>query len=176
VIRSAQRLVMPVTFGNAIVSFDGSIASRYYSHEVILLPAALPPVSPGELLLQEFMLPSGITRYRLAKEIGVSATRIGEIISGRRSITADTDARLCRFFGLSDGYWLRAQAACDAGVARKQLAGELNAIRVASDGRKLQPVPYAGGVRLVAVRPARELRGMLRGMDTTFVRDEEDRV
>jgi len=134
------------------------------------------PVAPGQLLLEEFMLPSGITRYRLAKEIGVSATRVGEVISGRRSITADTDVRLCRFFGLSNGYWLQAQAAYDAEVAREQLVGELDMIRVAFDGRKFQPVPYAGGVRLVPVRPARELRGMLRGMDTTFIRDEEDRV
>lgn len=134
------------------------------------------PVAPGQLLLEEFMLPSGITRYRLAKEIGVSATRVGEVISGRRSITADTDVRLCRFFGLSNGYWLRAQAAYDAEVAREQLVGELDMIRVAFDGRKFQPVPYAGGVRLVPVRPARELRGMLRGMDITFIRDEEDRV
>jgi len=134
------------------------------------------PVAPGQLLLEEFMLPSGITRYRLAKEIGVSATRVGEVISGRRSITADTDVRLCRFFGLSNGYWLQAQAAYDAEVAREQLVGELDMIRVAFDGRKFQPVPYAGEVRLVPVRPARELRGMLRGMDTTFIRDEEDRV
>jgi addiction module HigA family antidote len=140
-------------------------------------PATTPPPStPGELLLNEFMLPLGITRYRLAKEIGVPATRVGEIIAGRRSITADTDARLCRFFGLSDGYWLRAQVAHDSEVAREHLAEKLDTIRVGSDGRKLQPVPYAGGVRLVPVRPARELRGMLRGMDTTFVRDEEDRV
>ena len=69
----------------------------------------LKPVTPGELLLEEFLKPMGITRYRLAKEIGVPAQRIGEIVAGRRAITADTDLRLCRFFGLSNGYWLRAQ-------------------------------------------------------------------
>ncbi len=55
----------------------------------------LKPVSPGELLLEEFLLPMGITKYRVAKEIGVPAQRIGEIVAGRRAITADTDLRLC---------------------------------------------------------------------------------
>ncbi len=72
---------------------------------------AIDPVAPGDLLEEEFLEPMGITKYRLAKEIGVPATRIGEIVSGKRSVTADTDLRLCRFFGLSDGYWLRVQGA-----------------------------------------------------------------
>ena len=59
------------------------------------------------MLLEEFLNPMGISQYRLAKKIGVPAQRIGEIVAGRRAITADTDFRLCRFFGLSDGYWLR---------------------------------------------------------------------
>ncbi|NDD52208.1 MAG: addiction module antidote protein, HigA family [Actinobacteria bacterium] len=58
---------------------------------------SLEPVSPGELLLEEFMIPMGLTSYRLAKECEVPAQRIGEILKGRRSITADTDLRLCRF-------------------------------------------------------------------------------
>jgi antitoxin HigA-1 len=89
----------------------------------------LKPVSPGELLLEEFLLPMGITRYRLAKEIGVPAQRIGEIVAGRRSVTADTDLRLCRFFGLSNGYWLRAQAAYDTEVAEDALADQLERIK-----------------------------------------------
>lgn len=89
----------------------------------------LPPVTPGELLQEEFLQPLGITKYRLAKEIGVPAQRIGEIVAGRRAITADTDLRLCRFFGLSSGYWLRAQAAHDTKVAQRALAGELRKIR-----------------------------------------------
>lgn len=71
----------------------------------------------------------GISQYRLAKEIGVPAQRIGEIVAGRRAITADTDLRLCRFFGLSDGYWLRAQAAYDTEVAQERLSNELAKIR-----------------------------------------------
>lgn len=91
--------------------------------------AKLPPVSPGELLLEEFLKPMGVSQYRLAKEIHVPAQRIGEIVSGKRAITADTDLRLCRFFGLSNGYWLRAQAAYDTEVAAEELAETLESIR-----------------------------------------------
>jgi len=90
---------------------------------------ALKPVTPGELLREEFLVPMGISQYRLAKEIGVPAQRIGEIVAGRRTITADTDLRLCRFFGLSNGYWLRAQAAHDTEVAAKALAPVLRRIK-----------------------------------------------
>lgn len=89
----------------------------------------LKPVTPGELLLEEFLKPMGITRYRLAKEIGVPAQRIGEIVAGRRTVTADTDLRLCRFFGLSNGYWLRAQAAYDTEVAVRYLGRTLAKIK-----------------------------------------------
>ena len=85
----------------------------------------LPPVTPGELLREEFLVPMGITQYRLAKEIAVPPQRISEIISGKRGITADTDLRLCRFFGLSNGYWLRAQAAHDTEVAAASMAKTL---------------------------------------------------
>src|SRR5205809_3712897 len=89
----------------------------------------LKPVAPGEMLVEEFLKPLGMTNYRLAKEIGVPAQRIGEIIAGRRSITADTDLRLCRFFGLSNGYWLRAQAAYETEVAEIKLAKVLTKIK-----------------------------------------------
>ncbi len=89
----------------------------------------LKPVTPGELLLEEFLLPMGITQYRLAKEIGVPAQRIGDIVAGKRAITADTDLRLCRFFGLSNGYWLRAQAAYDTDIAEDALAKTLAKIK-----------------------------------------------
>jgi len=96
---------------------------------VMVLAKTLLPVTPGELLLEEFLKPMGITQYRLAKEIGVPPTRISEIVAGRRSITADTNLRLCRFFGLTDGYWLRAQAAYDTEVAHERLADELENIQ-----------------------------------------------
>src|SRR5438876_8710395 len=89
----------------------------------------LKPVTPGELLLQEFLVPMGMSQYRLAKEIGVPAQRIGEIVAGRRAITADTDLRLCRFFGLSNGYWLRAQAVFDTEVAEAALGQALAKIK-----------------------------------------------
>ncbi len=89
----------------------------------------LNPVTPGELLLEEFLKPMGITQYRLAKEIDVPAQRIGEIVAGRRSVTADTDLRLCKFFGLSNGYWLRAQVAYDTEVAERALGRTLAKIK-----------------------------------------------
>jgi addiction module HigA family antidote len=89
----------------------------------------LKPVTPGELLREEFLVPMALSQYRLAKEIGVPAQRIGQIIAGKRAITADTDLRLCRFFGLSNGYWLRAQAAYDTEVAEDALAEALAQIR-----------------------------------------------
>ncbi len=89
----------------------------------------LNPVTPGELLREEFLEPMGLSQYRLAKEIGVPPQRIGEIVAGKRAITADTDLRLCRFFGLSNGYWLRAQAAYDTEVAEEVLSQTLKKIK-----------------------------------------------
>ncbi len=89
----------------------------------------LKPVTPGELLRHEFLEPMGLSQYRLAKEIDVPAQRISEIVAGKRAITADTDLRLCRFFGLSNGYWLRAQAAYDTEVAEEALSETLEKIK-----------------------------------------------
>ncbi len=89
----------------------------------------LKPVTPGEILLEEFLKPMGLSQYRLAKEIGVPAQRISEIVAGKRAITADTDLRLCRFFGLSNGYWLRAQVSHDTEVAECKLGHVLKKIR-----------------------------------------------
>jgi addiction module HigA family antidote len=89
----------------------------------------LRPITPGEILLEEFLKPMGLSQYRLAKEVGVPAQRISEIVAGKRSITADTDLRLCKFFGLSNGYWLRAQAAHDTEVAERKMGPVLTKIR-----------------------------------------------
>ena len=67
---------------------------------MVRIPTHRAPTHPGEMLREEFLVPMGISQYRLAKEIGVPPQRISEIILGKRSITADTDLRLCRFFGL----------------------------------------------------------------------------
>jgi len=89
----------------------------------------LKPITPGEILLEEFLKPMGLSQYRLSKEIGVPPQRIGEIVAGKRTITADTDLRLCRFFSLSNGYWLRAQAAHDTEVAERKLGPVLTKIK-----------------------------------------------
>ena len=89
----------------------------------------LKPITPGDLLREEFLVPLGLSQYRLAREIGVPAQRIGQIVAGKRAISAETDLRLCRFFGLSNGYWLRAQAAHDSELAEAKLAAVLRKIR-----------------------------------------------
>ena len=83
------------------------------------------PVSPGEMLKEEFLKPLGLTKYRLAKDICVPPQRIGDIVAGKRAITADTELRLCRYFGLSDGWWLRGQAAYDTAMAREAMGETL---------------------------------------------------
>lgn len=98
----------------------------------------LEPVTPGELLSEEFLKPMGLSQYRLAKEINVPAQRISEIVVGRRAITADTDLRLCRFFGLSNGYWLRAQAAYDTEMAEERLAEILEKITPWQTGQSVE--------------------------------------
>jgi antitoxin HigA-1 len=89
----------------------------------------LDPVTPGEILAEDFLEPMGISKYRLAKEIDVPPQRIGDIVAGKRSITADTDLRLCTFFGLTEGYWLRAQVAHDIEVAKRDLKPQLARIQ-----------------------------------------------
>ena len=88
----------------------------------------LEPITPGEILSEEFLKPMGLSQYRLAKEIGVSAQRISQIVAGKRAVTADTDLRLCRFFGLSNGYWLRAQAAHAVEAAERTIGAALKKI------------------------------------------------
>lgn len=70
----------------------------------------LPPIHPGEILLEDFMKPLGLSSYRVAKDIGVPALRTSQIVRGQRSITADTAMRLARYFGTSAAIWLRLQA------------------------------------------------------------------
>ncbi|HTP64831.1 MAG TPA: HigA family addiction module antitoxin [Geobacteraceae bacterium] len=82
----------------------------------------LPPVHPGEILLEDFLKPMGITRYRLSKSIGVPQRRIDEICAGNRAITADTAMRLARFFGTDAQSWMNLQAQYDLEVAEISLA------------------------------------------------------
>ncbi len=85
----------------------------------------LAPVHPGEILLEEFLRPLGLTQYRLAKGLSVPPRRINEIVLGKRAITADTALRLARFFGTSDRFWLNLQTAYDLDVERDRLRGRL---------------------------------------------------
>jgi addiction module HigA family antidote len=82
-------------------------------------------IHPGEVLREEFLLPLGITQYRLAKEIGVTEARISATCSGKRSITADTALRFSVFFGTSSGLWLGLQADYDTEEAAQELSGVL---------------------------------------------------
>lgn len=88
----------------------------------------VPYPHPGEILIEEFLKPMGITQYRLAKEIGVPQRRIGEIVSGARGVTADTGLRLSRFFGMSDDFWTGLQMDYEAAQAKDVLANTLASI------------------------------------------------
>jgi addiction module HigA family antidote len=90
---------------------------------------------PGEILMEEFLKPMGITQYRLAKEIGVPQRRIGEIVAGTRGVTADTGLRLARFFGMSEGFWIGLQSDYDREMTKDTLAKALAKIK-----------PWAGAV------------------------------
>ena len=92
------------------------------------------PIHPGEILLEEFLLPMKVSQYRLAKSIGVDARRIHAIVHGERSITAETALLLSRFFGNSAEFWLGLQNQYDLEIAEDSLAGKLDTVVVyASD-------------------------------------------
>ncbi len=84
-----------------------------------------PPTHPGEILLEEFLKPMGISQYRLAKDIGVPAMRINKIVRGERGISADTALRLARYFGMSVEFWTGIQTHYDTEMARTALADRL---------------------------------------------------
>ncbi len=88
-----------------------------------------PPIHPGEILLEEFLKPMGISQNRLAIGIGVHARRINEIVLGKRSITADTALRLARFFGTTPQFWMNLQTRYELLTARRRAARALEAIK-----------------------------------------------
>jgi len=90
---------------------------------------SLPPVHPGEILLEDFLKPMGITQYRLAKEIGVPQRRIGEIVVGKRAITVDTGLRLARYFAMNDNFWVGLQIDYDTAIAKIALVDVLVKIK-----------------------------------------------
>jgi addiction module HigA family antidote len=85
----------------------------------------LPPIHPGEILLEEFLQPMNISQYRLAKDIGVPPRRINEIVHGKRGISADTALRLSRYFGLSERFWMNLQTRYELEVEKDRLRGRL---------------------------------------------------
>jgi addiction module HigA family antidote len=89
----------------------------------------VPYPHPGEILLEEFLKPMGITQYRLAKEIAVPGRRIGEIVAGSRSVSTDTGLRLSRFFGMSENFWTGLQLDYDAAKTKDSLATTLAKIK-----------------------------------------------
>src|ERR687896_735975 len=91
----------------------------------MMAPRKLAPVHAGEILLEEFLVPMGISQYRLARGISVPPRRINEIVHGKRAISADTAIRLARFFGTSERFWLNLQTAYDLEVERDRLGTRL---------------------------------------------------
>ena len=85
----------------------------------------MPPVHPGEILLEDFMKPLGITQYRLAKDMHVYPRRVNEILHGKRAITADTALRLARYFNTSAELWMNLQAHYDLEIARDSVQAEI---------------------------------------------------
>jgi addiction module HigA family antidote len=85
----------------------------------------IPPIHPGEILLEEYLKPMGISQYRLAKDINVDPRRINEIIHGQRSITADTALRLARYFGTSERFWLNLQSRYNLELQKMELGDRL---------------------------------------------------
>jgi addiction module HigA family antidote len=86
----------------------------------------LTPIHPGEILLQEFLSPLGVSQYRLAKDTSVPPRRINEIVRGLRSVTADTSLRLARYFGTSERFWLNLQALYDLETEKDRLGDRLS--------------------------------------------------
>jgi antitoxin HigA-1 len=97
----------------------------------------LSPIHPGEILLEDFMKPLGLTQYRLAQDIGVTPIRISQIVNGERSISVDTAMRLARYFGTSAAVWLRLQVRYDLEVAERELSERINR------GVKVRPQPHS---------------------------------
>ena len=90
------------------------------------MPATImPPIHPGEILLEEFLEPLGLSQYRLAKDTSVSPRRINEIVHGKRSISADTALRLARYFGTTDRFWLNLQVRYDLELEKDRLGERL---------------------------------------------------
>jgi antitoxin HigA-1 len=95
----------------------------------VAVDTVMPPVHPGEILLEEFLAPLGVSQYQLAKAVDVPARRINEIVHGQRRITTDTALRLSRYFGTSERFWMNLQARYDLEIEKDRLGAALDEIR-----------------------------------------------
>ena len=91
-----------------------------------MMDETLSPIHPGEILLEDFMKPLGLSQYRLAHDIGVAPLRISQIVHGQRAITVDTAMRFARYFGTSAAVWMRLQVRYDLEVAEKTMSDRIN--------------------------------------------------
>ena len=89
------------------------------------MPKKMRPIHPGEILLEEFLIPMNISQYRLAKDISVHPRRINTIVHGKRAITADTALRLSRYFGTTERFWMNLQIRYDLEVEKDRLGSRL---------------------------------------------------
>ena len=106
---------MPLMWKSPTITEDGMMAKK-----------KMDPIHPGEILMEEFLEPLGVSQYRLAKDISVPPRRINEIVHGKRSITADTALRLARFFGTTERFWLNLQVRYDLEVEKDRLEDVLD--------------------------------------------------
>ena len=96
----------------------------------------IPLTHPGVVLRDEYLKPLGVSNYRLAKETGLTATRIGQIVKGERSITPEAGLKISRFLGMSEGFWVKKQASYDMHLAKREHAADLD---------KIHPLAAASG-------------------------------
>ena len=101
------------------------VVQLQHSADALRARRKLPPVHPGEILLEEFLGPMGISQYRLAKSLSVPARRINEIVHGKRAVSADTALRLARYFGTSEQFWMNLQARYDLETEKDRLGRRL---------------------------------------------------
>lgn len=96
----------------------------------------IPPIHPGEILAEDFLKPAGLTQSQVAKDLGVSFRRVNEIVNGKRAITAETSLMLAKYFGMSDGFFLRLQGDYDLRCAKRDAGEQLARVhRLRTDTR-----------------------------------------
>jgi addiction module HigA family antidote len=103
--------------------------------EILAMPRDMPPVHPGEVLLEDFLKPLGMSQNALARAVGVPPRRINEIVLGKRSVTGDTALRLARFFGNTPEFWTGLQAGYELALAETEIGDALAAIVPMAESR-----------------------------------------